>query len=205
MYLGRVVELTLDAGALRQAGPSLYPGPDVGGTGARSRAAQPAHRAGRRAAEPGSPPPGCPFHPRCPQAMERCKSEVPVLQDIGGVSARRTTSAVICIEGPASSTTASSTAAPVTRPSRRSAQGAVGVGERIGLDGRADRHLGARARNSRRRGASGWRPRRSRAPARGCRREAGDRAHMDAGADDAPAGPDARARPPAPASRPARR
>ena len=89
----------LDAGALRQAGPSLHPGPDVGGARARSRAAQPAHRARRRAAEPReSPPPGCPFHPRCPQAMERCKSEVPVLRK-SARRARRTTSAVISIEG----------------------------------------------------------------------------------------------------------
>jgi peptide/nickel transport system ATP-binding protein len=36
---------------------------------------------------PESPPPGCPFHPRCPQAMERCKGEVPVLQDIGTAGA----------------------------------------------------------------------------------------------------------------------
>jgi oligopeptide/dipeptide ABC transporter ATP-binding protein len=25
------------------------------------------------------PPPGCRFHTRCPQAMDRCKSEVPAL------------------------------------------------------------------------------------------------------------------------------
>ena len=25
-------------------------------------------------------PPGCPFHPRCPMAMERCKQEIPVIQ-----------------------------------------------------------------------------------------------------------------------------
>lgn len=27
-------------------------------------------------------PPGCPFHPRCPHAMERCKKELPVLKKI---------------------------------------------------------------------------------------------------------------------------
>ena len=26
------------------------------------------------------PPPGCPFHPRCPHVMERCRVEVPVLE-----------------------------------------------------------------------------------------------------------------------------
>jgi peptide/nickel transport system ATP-binding protein len=29
-----------------------------------------------------SPPPGCPFHPRCPHAMDRCRVERPVLQPI---------------------------------------------------------------------------------------------------------------------------
>jgi oligopeptide/dipeptide ABC transporter ATP-binding protein len=29
-----------------------------------------------------NPPPGCPFHPRCPQVMERCNTIVPVLQEV---------------------------------------------------------------------------------------------------------------------------
>jgi peptide/nickel transport system ATP-binding protein len=29
-----------------------------------------------------SPPPGCPFHPRCPQVMERCAQQKPSLQEI---------------------------------------------------------------------------------------------------------------------------
>jgi len=28
-----------------------------------------------------NPPPGCPFNPRCPQAMDRCRVERPVLQE----------------------------------------------------------------------------------------------------------------------------
>lgn len=28
------------------------------------------------------PPPGCPFHPRCPQAEARCRSEVPALREV---------------------------------------------------------------------------------------------------------------------------
>jgi len=29
---------------------------------------------------PLDPPPGCAFHPRCPYANERCRSEVPLLR-----------------------------------------------------------------------------------------------------------------------------
>jgi peptide/nickel transport system ATP-binding protein len=32
---------------------------------------------------PLNPPPGCHFHPRCPHAMDRCRTEVPKLKDIG--------------------------------------------------------------------------------------------------------------------------
>lgn len=32
---------------------------------------------------PLNPPSGCYFHPRCPHAMERCKTEVPILKEIG--------------------------------------------------------------------------------------------------------------------------
>ena len=31
---------------------------------------------------PINPPGGCPFHPRCPVAEARCKSEVPVLREV---------------------------------------------------------------------------------------------------------------------------
>jgi peptide/nickel transport system ATP-binding protein len=31
---------------------------------------------------PLDPPSGCAFHPRCPHAMARCRSEVPALQEI---------------------------------------------------------------------------------------------------------------------------
>jgi oligopeptide/dipeptide ABC transporter ATP-binding protein len=33
-------------------------------------------------ADPANPPPGCAFHPRCPYAVERCRTELPVLQEI---------------------------------------------------------------------------------------------------------------------------
>ena len=31
---------------------------------------------------PVNPPPGCPFHPRCPKAMERCSQELPSLAEV---------------------------------------------------------------------------------------------------------------------------
>lgn len=33
---------------------------------------------------PINPPAGCPFHPRCPIAEARCKTEMPALRDLGG-------------------------------------------------------------------------------------------------------------------------
>ena len=30
------------------------------------------------------PPPGCRFHPRCPMAMEVCRTDDPALEDLGG-------------------------------------------------------------------------------------------------------------------------
>jgi peptide/nickel transport system ATP-binding protein len=32
-------------------------------------------------------PPGCPFHPRCPYVMDRCRTDVPVLAPVGGEAA----------------------------------------------------------------------------------------------------------------------
>jgi peptide/nickel transport system ATP-binding protein len=34
-------------------------------------------------ADPSNPPPGCPFHPRCRYAVDRCRTETPQLQDLG--------------------------------------------------------------------------------------------------------------------------
>jgi oligopeptide/dipeptide ABC transporter ATP-binding protein len=33
-------------------------------------------------ADPANPPPGCAFHPRCPYAVERCRTELPTLREI---------------------------------------------------------------------------------------------------------------------------
>jgi oligopeptide/dipeptide ABC transporter ATP-binding protein len=83
MYLGQLVEVG-DAATIyeRPAHPytqallSAIPQPDP-------------ERRRRRIVLPGDvpnpehPPAGCPFHPRCPQAMERCRSEVPLERNLG--------------------------------------------------------------------------------------------------------------------------
>jgi peptide/nickel transport system ATP-binding protein len=33
-------------------------------------------------ADPSNPPPGCHFHPRCPYAVEQCRTETPSLQEL---------------------------------------------------------------------------------------------------------------------------
>ena len=82
MYLGRVVEVgpadtVFDAPrhpytkALLRAAPSMNP-PEPG--------AAPRRRTAALAGELPSPlniPAGCPFHPRCPEARDRCTTEVP--------------------------------------------------------------------------------------------------------------------------------
>jgi oligopeptide/dipeptide ABC transporter ATP-binding protein len=88
MYLGRIVE-TASADDLfaRPSHPyteallSAVPRPDV------------ERRAGRIVLEgempdPESPPSGCPFHPRCPKAMDICRTTVPSDRDIGHAGRR---------------------------------------------------------------------------------------------------------------------
>jgi peptide/nickel transport system ATP-binding protein len=36
--------------------------------------------------DPADQPPGCPFHPRCPLAVERCRIERPLLRALAGVA-----------------------------------------------------------------------------------------------------------------------
>ena len=83
MYLGRIVEIA-ETGALyrRLAHPytealmSAVPEPDL------ERRRERIILAGD-APNPEDPPPGCPFHPRCPKAFERCRNEAPAEVDLG--------------------------------------------------------------------------------------------------------------------------
>jgi len=77
MYLGRIVE---EGPSARVLAAPLHPYAQV------LRDASPVPDPSRRAALPriigeipsaANPPPGCPFHPRCPQAMPVCSREVP--------------------------------------------------------------------------------------------------------------------------------
>jgi oligopeptide/dipeptide ABC transporter ATP-binding protein len=83
MYLGKIVE-TGEAHALARAPKHPY-------TEALFSAALPSHPDERReeiilpgeVPSPLNPPSGCRFHPRCPQAMPRCSTEVPELRELG--------------------------------------------------------------------------------------------------------------------------
>ena len=82
MYVGRIVETAPTA--------ALYTRPRHPYTEALLAAvpkADPALRDQTSApkgeiADPANPPPGCAFHPRCPYAVERCRAELPALQEI---------------------------------------------------------------------------------------------------------------------------
>jgi peptide/nickel transport system ATP-binding protein len=83
MYLGRVVEIATTEAIFddpnhpyTQALLSEVPRIDL-----RKRAYQPVKG---EIPSPLDPPPGCHFHPRCPHASERCRSERPVLKEIAG-------------------------------------------------------------------------------------------------------------------------
>ncbi|MBE34616.1 MAG: peptide ABC transporter substrate-binding protein [Opitutaceae bacterium] len=83
MYLGRLVE-TADAETIYRAPKHPYtralisaiPEPDP--TKKKERIVLQGD-----VPSPINPPSGCPFHPRCPHATDRCKAEVPLLRDVG--------------------------------------------------------------------------------------------------------------------------
>jgi peptide/nickel transport system ATP-binding protein len=81
MYLGRVVESASNEAIFRAPNHPYTQAllKQVPRLEARRTAFQPI--AGE-IPSPLSPPPGCHFHPRCPHAMARCKTEVPALREV---------------------------------------------------------------------------------------------------------------------------
>ena len=83
MYLGHVVELgdvatiyATPAHPYTEALLSAIPQPDPDRK--RHRIVLPGD-----VPSPENPPPGCPFHPRCPKAMPHCRTEMPPALDLG--------------------------------------------------------------------------------------------------------------------------
>jgi oligopeptide/dipeptide ABC transporter ATP-binding protein len=83
MYLGRLVELAprekLFAGARHPYTRTLMTAVPVPGRGKRKPGTTPTGEV----PSPVTPPPGCPFHPRCPRALPVCRAEVPALTGAG--------------------------------------------------------------------------------------------------------------------------
>lgn len=81
MYLGRIVELgqteILFAQRMHPYTEALLSAVPVAELGRRSRRIV----LSGDVPSPVNPPPGCPFHPRCPRAQDRCRVEVPALRE----------------------------------------------------------------------------------------------------------------------------
>jgi oligopeptide/dipeptide ABC transporter ATP-binding protein len=82
LYLGRIVEHGRTAALLsRPAHPYTLAlrsaVPEIDLAARRSRLVLPG-----TVPDPADPPPGCPFHPRCPLAVDRCRTEVPHLREV---------------------------------------------------------------------------------------------------------------------------
>jgi oligopeptide/dipeptide ABC transporter ATP-binding protein len=83
MYLGKIVEYA--------EGDELFEHPLHPYTRALMSAALPAHPdeeveeivLSGEMPSPLNPPPGCPFHPRCPHAMDICRNVVPAMMQVG--------------------------------------------------------------------------------------------------------------------------
>jgi len=84
MYLGRIVEIaetdTLFANPLHPYTRALLAAIPIANVN-KKRKRSPLQG---DVPNPIDPPPGCPFHPRCPSCVESCRTEEPQLRDFGG-------------------------------------------------------------------------------------------------------------------------
>jgi peptide/nickel transport system ATP-binding protein len=81
MYLGRLVEMAPTAQLFARPNHPYAQAllAEVPRLDARKRTFEPIKG---EIPSPLAPPPGCHFHPRCPHAMPRCRTEVPQLKAI---------------------------------------------------------------------------------------------------------------------------
>jgi len=83
MYLGKIVEQA-PKGALFATPRHPYTRALLASTPRIDKAARQERQVlGGELPSPLNPPPGCAFHKRCPFAVERCRVEVPLLEDLG--------------------------------------------------------------------------------------------------------------------------
>lgn len=88
MYLGRIVE-TGTRDALVQAPAHPYTRALFASVPSSERRSHQAKTApADELPSPYAPPSGCHFHPRCPLAVARCRSETPTLRDVAGAGHR---------------------------------------------------------------------------------------------------------------------
>ena len=84
MYLGRIVETGTTAALFGAPGhpytQMLARRDPEAGSACAARADLPAGEV----PSPFAPPPGCPFHPRCPRATGVCRAEMPVMRRLSG-------------------------------------------------------------------------------------------------------------------------
>jgi oligopeptide/dipeptide ABC transporter ATP-binding protein len=90
MYLGHIVETAARADLFRApAHPytrALIAAVPAMGHGKRARGAAAGALKGD-VPDPIKPPPGCPFHPRCPRAEDLCRRTAPPLEPVAGAGA----------------------------------------------------------------------------------------------------------------------
>jgi oligopeptide/dipeptide ABC transporter ATP-binding protein len=82
MYLGRIVEtaptIALYATPRHPYTEALLAAVPKADPALRDQTSAPAGEI----ADPANPPSGCAFHPRCPYAVDRCRTELPALREI---------------------------------------------------------------------------------------------------------------------------